>query len=592
LSTGDITHPGDLEESYSQRNALLDGTRDYFQMEKRYLHKSGHVLWGLTNVSLLRDASGKPLLYVGQLQDISERKRAEEALRQAQNRLQYLVSSSPAVLFTFELVGNRASLTWISNNIQSMLGYSVEDALKPDWFQQNLHPDDLQMVMGQIRGDLHVHDRVANEFRFRHRDGRYRWVRNELRLLRDFDDAPVETVGSWSDLTERKHLEEQFRQSQKMEAVGRLAGGIAHDFNNLLTVINGYSEILVASLLPGDPFRDFADQIQRSGARAAQLTRQLLTFSRRQVIAPVVIDLNVLLSDMERMLSRVIGEDIEMKMILDPDLWKVKVDPGQTEQVLMNLVVNARDAMPQGGKLTIETANVEFDESVAIQQQEFRPGKYVRLAVSDSGCGMDDATKARIFEPFFTTKGPEKGSGLGLATVYGIVKQSDGRIDVYSEKGVGTTFKIYLPRDAGLGTQSKFHFVPPAQQRGTETVLLVEDEDGVRTLSRLVLEKNGYKVIEARDGNEGLLLCKHHEGAIDIMVTDVVMPNMSGRSLAEHIALLRPKMKVLYLSGYTDEAIVRHGVIDPDTPFLQKPFTTDALARKVREVLDSPKPAT
>jgi PAS domain S-box-containing protein len=591
LSMGDITHPDDLVESYSQRETLLDGTSTFFQIEKRYRHKSGHILWGLTNVSLIRDAAGQPSLYFGQVQDIGERKRAEEALRKAQNRLQYLVSSSPAVLFTCVVEGERARLTWVSNNIHDMMGYSVEQALQPEWWQKNLHHDDLQMVMAQVRGDLLVHDRAASEFRFRHRDGRYRWVRNELRLLRDFDGVPVETVGSWSDLTERKHLEDQFRQSQKMEAVGRLAGGIAHDFNNLLTVINGYSELLVANSHAGDPFREFAEQIHKAGQRATSLTRQLLTFSRRQVISPVAVDLNSLLSEMEKMLARLIGEDIEMKIVGEPELWKVKVDPSQMEQVVMNLVINARDAMPQGGKLTIETSNVEVDQSGSIHHPDTRPGHYVRLAVSDSGCGMDDATKSRIFEPFFTTKGPEKGSGLGLATVYGIVKQSDGRIDVYSEPGIGTTFKIHLPRDAQAGVPSKLPFVPPAQQRGTETVLLVEDEDGVRTLSRLVLEKNGYKVIEACNGGEGILLCQQHNGTIDIMVTDVVMPNMSGRTLAEHLAVVRPNMKVLYLSGYTDDAIVRHGVIDPDTPFLQKPFTTDALARKVREVLDADAPS-
>lgn len=589
MSIGDITHPEDLAEGYVRREALLAGESTFFEIEKRYRHKSGRVLWALTNISLIRDANGQPIFYIGQVQDISERKRAEESLRQAQTRLQYLVSSSPAVLFTLVAEGGNARLNWVSNNILDMMGYSVEEALHPAWWQNNVHPEDLPRVMAQIRGDLFTNDRVANEFRFRRRDGKYRWVRNELRLLRDFDGAPIETVGSWSDLTERKHLEDQFRQSQKMEAVGRLAGGIAHDFNNLLTVINGYSELLVGNFKPGDPFRDFADQIGKAGERAASLTRQLLTFSRRQVIAPVAIDLNSLLRDMERMLSRLIGEDIEMKMVAKPDLWQVKVDPGQMEQVVMNLVVNARDAMPRGGKLTIETANLEWDESITKQRPDSKPGQYVRLAVSDSGCGMDEATKARIFEPFFTTKEADKGSGLGLATVYGIIKQNDGRIDVYSELGLGTTFKIYLPRDAQRTSPSKIHLIPPCHQRGTETVLLVEDEDGVRTLSRLGLEKNGYSVIEARNGSEGLALCQHHPGTIDIMVTDVVMPNMSGRTLAEHLSVLRPKMKVLYLSGYTDEAIVRHGVIDPNVPFLQKPFTTDALAKKVREVLDAGK---
>ena len=587
LSMGDITHPDDLDESYARREALLSGQSTFFQMEKRYRHKSGHTIWALTNVSLIRDADDNPSLYVGQVQDITERKRAEEALRQAQNRLQYLVSSSPAILFTLLVEGENVRLTWVSNNIRELFGYAVEEAVHPDWWRENLHPDDLAGVMAHVRDDLLVHDRLANEFRFRRSDGKYRWVRNELRLLHDADGATVEAVGSWSDLTERKHLEDQFRQAQKMEAIGRLAGGIAHDFNNLLTVINGYSEILIGNFHAGDPLHEFVQQIRKAGERAASLTRQLLTFSRRQMIVPVVVDLGSLLFEMERMLSRLIGEDIELKIVTRPDLWKVKVDPGQMEQVIMNLVVNARDAMPQGGKLTIETANVNLDAHAAMPQPEVRPGAYVLLAVSDSGCGMDEATKSRIFEPFFTTKSPEKGTGLGLATVYGIVKQSDGRINVYSEPGIGTTFKIHLPRAFEEGSPSKSQLSAPVQYRGTETVLLVEDEDGVRTLTRLVLEKNGYKVIEARSGAEGLLLCQHHPGTIHIMVTDVVMPNMSGRTLAQHLAIVRPDMRVLYLSGYTDEAIVRHGVIDPDTPFLQKPFTTESLARKVREVLDA-----
>ena len=394
-------------------------------------------------------------------------------------------------------------------------------------------------------------------------------------------------VGVQTDVTERRKLEEQFRQSQKMEAVGQLAGGVAHDFNNLLTVITGYSEILLGNFRPNDPLYGFIEQIRKAGERAATLTRQLLAFSRKQMLVPIVLDLNSLVAEIEKMLSRLIGEDISLKFAAAKNLWKVKVDPGQMEQVVMNLVVNARDAMPQGGKLTIETANIELDEAFAASHPEVSAGKYVMLAVADTGIGMNEAIRARIFEPFFTTKGPEKGTGLGLATVYGIVKQSGGRIDVYSEPGLGTTFKVYLPRAVEELTKSKLEITKPTPSSGHETILLVEDEEGVRTLARVILSRSGYKILEAKNGGEALLICQSHQGPIEIMVTDVVMPNMSGHQLAQHVRPLRPEMKVLYLSGYTDDAIVRHGIIDSDMPFLQKPFTAEGLSRKVREVLDA-----
>jgi signal transduction histidine kinase/CheY-like chemotaxis protein len=398
--------------------------------------------------------------------------------------------------------------------------------------------------------------------------------------------AVIGAVGIARDITDRRRLEEQYRQAQKLEAVGRLAGGVAHDFNNLLTAINGYSEVILDTLRPGDPLRESLEQVRKAGERAALLTRQLLAFSRKQVLHPTVLDLNALLADMNRMLGRLIGEDIDLVVRPALDLWQVKGDPGQLEQVVMNLVVNARDAMPTGGKLTVETANVALDATYVAAHPDAHAGEHVLLAVSDTGCGMDAATRARIFEPFFTTKGPEKGTGLGLATVFGIVKQSGGHIEVYSEPGLGTTFKIYLPRYRNGAPAGKSHAGQKVVARGSETVLLVEDEDGVRKLARLVLQERGYKVLEARHGGEALLICEQYDGTIHLMVTDVVMPHMSGRQVAERLQTLRPEMKVLYLSGYTDDAIVRHGVLEADTPFLQKPFTPDNLALKVREVLD------
>jgi two-component system, cell cycle sensor histidine kinase and response regulator CckA len=388
--------------------------------------------------------------------------------------------------------------------------------------------------------------------------------------------------------TERKKLEDQLRQAQKMEAIGQLTGGIAHDFNNMLTVIVGYSDLTLQKLRTNDPLRSDIEQVKLAGERASVLTRQLLAFSRKQVLQPKVLDLNAVLTNLDQMLQRLIGEDIDLITMPEPGLGRVHADPGQIEQIIVNLAVNARDAMPQGGKLTIETANVELDESYARQHGPVKPGPYVMFAVSDTGCGMDRETQARIFEPFFTTKEPGKGTGLGLSTVYGIVKQSGGYIWVYSEPGRGTTFKIYLPRVEAVAEAVKPRRKAARTVRGSETILLVEDDHAVRTLIRSTLQAHGYTVLETDHGKHAIQVCSQHAGPIHLMVTDVVMPEMSGRELAERLKPSRPNMQVLFMSGYTDKAIVHHGELDPGTPFLQKPFTPDVLARKVREVLDSP----
>lgn len=387
------------------------------------------------------------------------------------------------------------------------------------------------------------------------------------------------------DITEQHALTEQLRQAQKMEAVGQLAGGIAHDFNNLLTAITGYSELSLRRLGADDPHRRNLEEIKKAADRAASLTRQLLAFSRKQILEPKVVNLNSIVDSTEKMLRRLIGENIEVSSILEPELWLVKADPSQIEQILMNLVVNARDAMPDGGKLTIETANVELDQNYAGKHVMVSPGPYVMLAVSDTGIGMDAETEAHIFEPFFTTKEIGKGTGLGLSTVYGIVKQSGGYVWVYSEVGQGTTFKVYLPREF----EPESAFVKSESRsiaRGTETVLLVEDDDMVRNLAREVLESNGYRVLVASEATEALTLCENSRGEIKLVLTDVVMPQMGGKELAARLLQNSPDLKVLYMSGYTDNAIVHHGVLDESVSFLQKPFTPDALAKKVREVLD------
>ena len=382
-----------------------------------------------------------------------------------------------------------------------------------------------------------------------------------------------------------RESEDRFRKLQKMEAFGQLAGGVAHDFNNLLTIINSCSEVLLTCTLPAEKQQDFLREIRRAGERASSLTRQLLAFSRKQLLQPVELDLNGLILETEDMFRRLIGKNIDLATTLDPAGAWIKADPGQIDQVIINLVVNARDAMPTGGFLTIETQNVELDQDYARKHPESQPGNYVMLAVTDSGCGMDEVTRSKIFEPFFTTKEPGKGTGLGLATVQGIVKQSGGSIEVYSEVGRGTTFKVYLPRIEVPVSSGKSLPGPSFIPRGTETILLAEDEPAVRAAVRLVLESSGYTVLEASSGEEAVQICQQHQGPIHLLMTDVVMPKMSGRQLAELVLALLPKIKVLYSSGYTDDAVVHHGVLEAGMAFLQKPFTPMVLARKVREVL-------
>ncbi len=383
------------------------------------------------------------------------------------------------------------------------------------------------------------------------------------------------------DVTQRQQLEEQLRQAQKMEAVGMLAGGIAHDFNNLLTIITGYSQLLLGNIPQTDSNRTAVEQIMKAGDRAAALTRQLLAFSRRQVLQPKILDLNVLVSGLAVMLRRLIGEDIDLRLVMGPELGRVSADPGQVEQVIMNLALNARDAMPQGGMLTIQTANTELEEGYGGTHLAVRPGAYVMLSVTDTGHGMDAETQSRIFEPFFTTKGQGQGTGLGLSTVFGIVKQSGGNLEVISEPGQGTSVKVYLPR-IQQQAQVEAERAIPASARGSETILLVEDEDMVRSLVRETLERSGYKLLDAADPVEAMRICESYQGTIHLLITDVVLPKEGGRELASRLVALRPEMKVLFMSGYTDKALAAAN----DRSFLQKPFTPAVLARKVREVLE------
>jgi PAS domain S-box-containing protein len=515
-----------------------------------------------------------------------ERKRAEEGLRQAERRMHHLVSSSPAALFSLRIEGDTLVPTWVSENIERLSGYTPADVTGPDWWAERVHPDDSEGIVAQIPTLSEAY--VTREYRFRHKDGSYRWIRDEQILVRDVAGKP-EVVGSWSDITEKRNLEAQLLQSQKMESMGRLAGGVAHDFNNLLGIIIGYGDLLSHRVAADPRLTKYVDDIVKAADRAAGLTRQLLAFSRKQVLQPRILDLNAVVDETQKMLRRIIGEDIQLVTVLDEHLGLVRADPGQMDQILMNLAVNARDAMPRGGRLTIETGNVALDESYARQHAGVEPGPYVMLAVSDTGHGMTPDVQNRIFEPFFTTKAPGKGTGLGLATVHGIVNQSGGHIFVYSEPGHGTSFKVYLARTDAAEVAAPLPKSTAAQlPRGSETIVLVEDEASLRELVRECLEATGYTVLEARHGADALEICEHHEGPIHLLVTDVVMPEMSGRELGERVRAVRPGTHVLYMSGYTDDAVVLHGVLAEDMAFLQKPFTAEALARKVRELLDQP----
>jgi PAS domain S-box-containing protein len=480
-------------------------------------------------------------------------------------------------------------LTW-SETMAPLFGLAPEQLpTRSDAYFALIHPDDRRMVEDSFAKAALEGADYDVEFRVMWPDGSTHWLSGRGRVERDAEGRAVRLLGIGTDISDRKSLEAQFRQAQKMEAVGQLAGGVAHDFNNLLTVILGYSSFVIDSFAPLDARRADMAEIVVAGERAVALTAQLLAFSRKQVLQPSIVDLNALVTGMRQMLARLIGEHVELVSFLAPGLDAVRADAGQLEQVLMNLAVNARDAMPSGGRLAIETANVELDQSF-MRDVLIHPGPYVMLAVSDSGLGMSDETKRRLFEPFFTTKEQGKGTGLGLATVYGIVKQSGGYIWVFSEAGKGTSFKVYLPR-ASRG-EEKDRPVPTAAELApaTETVLVVEDEDAVRLLTRRILEKAGYKVFDARDAAKAEALFERHKGAFDLLVTDVVMPGASGPNLFKRLLQLCPRLRVLYVSGYTDETIVHQGQLDHGVELLQKPFTADALNRRIRKILDQAAP--
>ncbi|MGD0525891.1 MAG: PAS domain S-box protein [Polyangiaceae bacterium] len=545
-------------EVISPLDRLVPDTEDRAQLratgflplrERVYVHKDGRHIAALVGSAAL-EGTTECISYVA---DISARKGAEEALRASEGRYRILFDQSPfpKFLFDYETLGFLA----VNDAATRNYGYSRDELLTMTL--EDIRPE------GDVVG---VRARTGGNPFGTTNAGVWRHTRKDKSVL----DAEV-TVHKFPldgrpcglfvavDVTERNRMEWQLRQAQKLEALGSLAGGVAHDFNNILSVILSYSEMLAAGLKVGDPMRGDLEEILAAGKRAGTLTRQLLAFSRQQVLQPKILDLDAVVEGIGKMLGRVVGEDVQLSIVRGVELGAVKADPGQVEQVLMNLAVNARDAMPSGGRLTIETGNVELDAAYAATHPGVEPGPFVMLAVTDNGTGMSAATRERIFEPFFTTKEVGKGTGLGLATVFGIVRQSGGSVWVYSEPGEGTTIKVYLPRvtSTGMTALTEAPAIATEPPSGSETVLLVEDEEPVRTLVRTILERHGYHVIEAQSGGDALLICEEHRATIHVLLTDVVMPRMSGRKLAERLRPLRPEMKVLYMSGYTDDSVVR-----------------------------------
>ncbi len=545
-------------------------------VEFRVIRPDGTVRWMLAHAVPVRDEQGKVYRIAGVCTDVTERKKAESELKASEDYHRTILENiGDAVLVAdgagrFLDVNPRAcDLTGYSR--EELLRLSVADTYPPP--QRNEAPDRIAEVTAGVT--------TVRERPLLRKDGTVLTVEINARLLPD-----GRMLGTVRDVTERRQLELQLRQAQKMEAIGRLAGGVAHDFNNVLTAVFGYVDLLREELPPESNAQKDLVEIRKAAERAASLTRQLLAFSRQQVLEPVVLELNDLVTEFEKMLRRVIGEDVELRLALGAQVGNVRADPGQLHQVIMNLVVNARDAMPTGGKLTIETTNAELTAAYADLHKPVVPGPYEMLAVSDTGIGMTPEIQARIFEPFFTTKEKGKGTGLGLSTVYGIVKQSGGYVWVYSELGKGTTFKVYLPRvDAPAEGLTKPR--PAETVAGTETILLAEDDEILRPLAKALLEKLGYSLLEGADCDTALAAARQHTGPIHLLIADVVLPGPSGRELARRLAASRPDTKVLYVSGYTDDAIVHHGMLEPGLNFLQKPFTPATLARKVRDVLDA-----
>ncbi len=577
-----LIHPEDLWRVGNEIRRFMAAGQDRFTQEYRIVTKSGGTRWVDDRTSLERDENGTIIAIQGIVLDITDRKTAQDDLFTQKEVFQKILDNIPVMV---AFMNGEGTHRWVNRSWETTLGWKLEDVCKTDILAE-FYPDSEQHQCA-IDGILKA-ERKWTDFKTRTKDGRIldtSWF--NLRL------PDGSRVGIGQDMTEHKRAEEEHRlleaqlmQAQKMESVGRLAGGVAHDFNNMLSAILGYAEILIEGLPASAPSYRRLNEILKAGERAKNLTRQLLAFGRKQVLEITTLNLNTMVLDFQKMLQRIIGEDVKLLTDLDESLGTAKADLSQLEQVLLNLSVNARDAMPNGGTLNIETANVYLDEEYASQHPGVKPGAYVMLAVSDTGFGMDEETRAQIFEPFFTTKVKGKGTGLGLAMVYGIVKQHGGNIWVYSEPDHGTTFKIYLPQ---VEEHLKAKDVPEADQlpqQSSETVLLIEDEDSVRSLTSEILQRQGYTVLEAALGQDAMEIAKTHPGKIDLVISDVIMPGMNGREVYRRIADVRPGIRVLYMSGYTENVIAHHGVLDAGVNFLQKPFSLKGFADKVRAVLD------
>jgi two-component system, cell cycle sensor histidine kinase and response regulator CckA len=577
-------HPEDRERV---KNAAAEARRTGVgkTLEYRLRHKNGAWLVLESTSSVIQDTDGKPEKLIIVNRDVTERKRAEETLRRLETGFRSVVEDAPYGIYRANTAGR---FLQVNPALQKMLGYeSTEELLSKDLPTEIFgHSEEYQRLTELLTRTEEIKDL---EMEWKRKDTTPITVRCSGRRVADENGALAYFEAFAEDVTEKRILERQLRMAQKMEAIGRLSGGIAHDFNNLLGVIIGYSRVLKRELGANNPQAEHALEIEKAGQRAASLTKQLLAFSRQQVLSPAVLNLNTLAADMEKMLPQLLGEDIEVSLLLDPELGNVKADQSQIEQVIMNLAVNARDAMPMGGKLKIETSNVELDQTYVRSHPGSKLGSFVLLAVTDTGTGMDPATLTHIFEPFFTTKELGKGTGLGLATVYGIVKQSNGYIGLESTVGKGTSFQIYLPRHAGQPVVDDLKIESPENLRGTETILLVEDSEPLRKLAKTFLESRGFRVLSAESGEDALQVAARFGGAFDLLLTDVVMPGINGRILAENLLLRQPGMKVLYMSGYTDSFIAGHGVLDPGIHLLHKPFIEEVLIRKVREVIDGGK---
>ena len=577
-------HPEDRERvKEAAEQARLSGIGK--TLEYRIRHKDGTWMVLESTSSVIRSAKGEPEKLVIVNRNITERKRTEEALRRSEADFRSVVEDAPYGIYRAGLTGR---FTQVNPALKKLLGFELEQEL----MKQDLATDVFRNIDEYRRlTELLVSTEEIRdlEIEWKKRDGTPITVRCSGRRIKDENGVPSCFEVFAEDVTEKRVLEKQLRMAQKMEAVGRLSGGIAHDFNNLLGVIIGYSSVLKKALRSDNVLSEHASEIEKAGQRAASLTKQLLAFSRQQVLTPAVLNLNTLVSDMEKMLPRLLGEDIEVSLLLAPDLGNVKADQSQIEQVIVNLAVNARDAMPTGGALKIETANAELDQAYTRNHPGSRTGRYVMLAVTDTGIGMDPETLAHIFEPFFTTKELGKGTGLGLATVYGIIKQSNGYIWVDSAPQNGASFHIYLPLHEGHATSQQPKVDPVEKLGGSETIFLVEDAEPLRKLAQTFLEGGGFHVLSACSGKEALEVAARFRGTLDLLLTDVVMPGMNGRVLAEQLLSRQSNMKVLYMSGYTDSFIAGHGVLEPGTHLLHKPFTQEVLLRKVREVLDAGK---